>query len=349
MPLIERLRGQGKVDVVIACDRTEKRRDSIRSQFGIPRFTTDVRAVIEAEDVDLVLILTSMHVHGPLACAALEAGKHVMVEKPMAVTLDEAARMVALARSSPGYLLCAPHVILSPTFQMIWRRLHRGDIGRVRLARGRYGWSGPYWNAWFYQDGGGALFDLAFYNLTSLTALFGPANRVQAMVGVAIPTRIINGQSIEVQADATAQVIIQFACGVLAVVTTGFTMQQYRSPALELYGAGGVMHMLGDDWAPQGYELWQDVFGAWQVYKETDPNWPWTDGLRYLVECILTRTTPLITPEHAYHVLEIAVKAKRAGKTGEAQRIESVFTPVNFDAHGAAEGAPAHLLHNTRR
>jgi len=57
---------------------------------------------------------------------------------------------------------------------------------------------------------------------------------------------------------------MEFANGALGVVTTGFTMQQYRTPAFEVYGTAGVVQMLGDDWDPDGYELWKNDQGAWQ-------------------------------------------------------------------------------------
>ena len=97
---------------------------------------------------------------------------------------------------------------------------------------------------------------------------------------------MVNGRTMPVEVEDNAQVLIDFGDACFAVVTSGFVIQQYRSPAVELYGTEGTIQMLGDDWDPDGYELWQNASAAWQVYKETDPDWPWTDGLRHLVECI---------------------------------------------------------------
>jgi predicted dehydrogenase len=345
MSLIERLRMKNMVEVVMACDVVEARGEFVRKEFGIPKFTTDFHKLLESDEVDLVLVLTSMPQHGPIARAALEAGKHVLVEKPMAVTLEEAAQLVELAKKSPGYLLPAPHVILSPTYQTIWKRIHRGDIGKVLSARARYGWAGPSWGQWFYRPGGGSMFDLGVYNVVSLTGLLGPAKRVTAMVGTVIPERIVDGEKMKVEADDTAHILIDFGESVYAVVTTGFTMQKYRSPAIELYGSEGVIQMLGDDWDPDGYELWQNEVGAWQIFGETDPNWPWTDGLRHLVESIQQGTRPIITPEHGYHVLEIMLKAQQAGRDGQARQIESTFTPPRF-FDDKEEAEAAHLIHD---
>lgn len=347
MSHIDVLRGRRLVEVAIACDVDASCRSMVMERFGIPAFTTDYREVVESDQVDLVLVLTSMPAHGPITAAALEAGKHVLVEKPLAVTLEEGARLIQLAERSRGYLVCAPHVVLSSTYQAIWCHLHLGDIGKVLLARARYGWAGPTWNEWCYQQGCGALFDLAIYNITTLTGWLGPARRVTAMAGVAIPGREIGRTRVEVQAKDNAHILLDFGDSVFAEITTGFTLQQYRSPAIELYGSVGTPQMMGDYWAPQGYEMWRNETDAWHIYKELDPNWPWTDGLRHLVDCILRQEWPIITPEHAYHAMEIVVKARLASTSGEAQPIESTFTPPSF---ASAEGdEPVHLLHNVRR
>jgi predicted dehydrogenase len=330
MGLAERLECRGLIQRVVGCDVREVRREVVLNKFGFARFTTDYHEVLDAQDVDLVLVLTSMQEHGPITRAALEAGKHVLVEKPMSGNLEEAAEIVALAKKSKGYLLPAPHVILSPTYQTIWKRLRRGDIGNVYSGRGLYGWSGPEWAKWFYLKGGGPLFDLGVYNVASFTGLLGPAKRVIAATGIAIPEREVKGERVLVEVEDNAHVILDFGGACFVVVTTGFIFQQYRRPALELYGTKGTLMMLGDDWAPRGYELWQNQVGAWQLFNETNPNWPWTDGLRHMVECIQKGKPPIIRPDHAFHILEIMLKAQEAGRTGRAQEIESTFAPTEF-------------------
>ena len=345
-PAIQQLRIRGWAEAVAACGR-ESQRDFATAQLGRVRYTTDANALSRSLDVDAVVILTSMTQHASLVRAALEAGKHVFVEKPMATSLDEARDIVELAKRRPGVLVCAPFVVLSPTFRKIAAHIRRGDIGKPCSARARYGWSGPWWGEWFYKPGGGVLFDLGVYCVTSLTGLLGPAKRVAALTGVAIPEREVNGRKIQVEAEDNAQVLIDFGDSCFGVVTSGFTMQQYRCPAVEVYGTTGTIQMLGDDWDPDGYELWQNAAGCWQVFKETDPDWIWSDGLRHFVECIRNDTPPLVTPEHALHVLEIMLKAQQAGREGRTLEIESTFEPPMFAQAKSAE--PAHLMHDRSR
>ena len=158
------------------------------------------------------------------------------------------------------------------------------------------------------------------------------------MVGVAIPEREVNGRVVRVEADDNAQVLLDFGEGRFASVTTGFTMQRYRSPAIELYGSEGTIQLLGDDWAPEGWELWRNAEGAWRVFPESDPHWQWTEGLRHLVDCVESGRPTITRPEHALHALEIMLAAQARGCDGVARKIESGFPdPIYDDAWTAAE------------
>ena len=174
LPQCHKLQQRRLAKIVLAAGRPAQQERALAS--GVPRFTTNADDVLTSPEVDLVIILTSMPEHARLARAALEAGKHVLVEKPLATSLDDAEALVDLAKHSHGWLIAAPFTILSPTFQTIARRIRRGDIGKPCSARARYGWAGPSWSEWFYRPGGGCLFDLSVYCLTSLTGLLGPAN-----------------------------------------------------------------------------------------------------------------------------------------------------------------------------
>jgi predicted dehydrogenase len=347
MSLIERLQGQARVHPAAVYDADPGKHRAAAERLDLPADLDDDLAVCRHPDVDIVLVLTSMTEHGRLARAALEAGKHVLVEKPVATTLQEAEEVLAVAEGADGHLVCAPHILLSPTYRAMHARVRDGEIGGLLTARARYGWAGPDWSRWFYEPGGGALFDLGVYNVTSLCGFFGPAQRVTAMTGVAIPSRVVDGEVMKVQAEDNAHVLIDFGDARYAVVTTGFTMQQYRSPCIELYGTHGVLQMLGDDWAPEGYELWRNDAAAWELHPESDPAWPWTDGLRHLVECIETGTAPVTRPEHAYHALEIMLAAQAAGADGRAREIASDF-PAPDLARLGLPGAHAARVHDPR-
>lgn len=344
IPQCEKLRARGLAELVNVCGRPAQMQRAV--SIGAPRFTTSENEILDDPNIDLVVVLTSMPEHARVAIAALQAGKHVLLEKPLATNLADARQVLKCADETKRLLVCAPFVTLSPTFQTIAHRIAAGDIGKPHLARARYGWAGPWWAEWFYKPGGGCLFDLGIYPITSLTGLLGPAKRVTAFAGVAIPEREINGRRIQVEAEDNAQVIIDFG-GCYGTVMSGFTMQQYRNPAVEVYGGAGTIQMLGDDWDPDGYEIFQNAAGCWQVFKETTPDWPWADGLRHMVESLHANKEPIVAKEHAYHVLEIILKAQQSAKEGRALPVESSFKPKLLDDLHAPE--PVHLAHDRTR
>ena len=258
-----------------------------------------------------MLILTSMLEHAKIAKAALLYNKHVLVEKPMATNLRDLNELYLLAKKSKKFLIAAPFVILSPTFQAIHQELEKKTIGNVDLARARYGWAGPNWGKWYYNTGGGPLFDLGVYNITTLTGLLGPVKNIISKSSISKPTRIINGEKVKVKTDNFQILLIKNSC---LAVTTGFTMQQYNSPAIELYGSDGTIQMLGDDWEPKGYEVWDNKRSSWELFKTPYANWPWASGFTHLIDCILKKKSTLIQLDHAYHVNEIMIKIYESSK-----------------------------------
>lgn len=342
--LLEELCREGRVQVTAVYDPRPDRSQAQAARFGIPHPDGSAESLVDRDDVDAVLVLTSMNEHGPLGTAAYAAGKHVLIEKPMSTSLAEAAKLLELSSSSDRLMVCAPHVLLSPTYREMYRRLRAGVIGDVKLARALYGWSGPSWGKWFYQPGGGALFDLGVYNVTSLCGFLGSVKQVTALVGTAIPERVVDGEMTQVKADDNAHVLLDFGNQVYASVTTGFTIQKYgHAPAIELYGLSGTMNMFGDDWAPNGFEQWRNQAGCWEVFPETNPGWPWSFGLRHLVDSIEHGMPTVTRPEHAFHALEVMLAAVRSANEGRAITITSTFPEPDYSWLPADEVSPRRL------
>lgn len=346
-PQCQQLASRKLASLQVVCGRPHQQQRALG--LGALEFCTEPTAVVERDDIDLVVILTSIHEHVSLADAALRAGKHVLVEKPFAQTVEDAASLIELARSQERMLVCAPFTALSPTCASMASRLAGGDIGKPCLARARYGWSGPWWSDAFYKPGGGCIADLGIYSLTTLTALLGPVINVSCMAGVAVQERTVQGQRIRVEAEDNAQITLDFGNLCFGVVTTGFTMQQYRTPALEIYGSEGTIQMLGDDWDPDGFELWKNSDGCWRVFKETAPDWSWTDGLRETVEAVAFGTCPRNSPEHALHVIEVMQAARLSALEGRRVPVRSRFQPLIWPDDLQTKIGNAHLEHDRTR
>ena len=330
MELVNKLAFKKIINLKTVCDVNSNLKKILSKKFIFDSFVTDYKKVLQDQDIDVVLILTSMLEHAKIAKEALLYNKHVLVEKPMATNLKDLNELYLLAKKSKKYLIAAPFVILSPTFQAIRQELEKNTIGNVDLARARYGWAGPNWGKWYYNTGGGPLFDLGVYNITTLTGLLGPVKNIISKSSISKPTRIINGEKVKVKTDDNFQILLEFKNSCLAVVTTGFTMQQYNSPAIELYGSDGTIQMLGDDWEPKGYEVWDNKRSSWELFKTPYANWPWASGFTHLIDCILKKKNPLIQLDHAYHVNEIMIKIYEASKKQKQIAIQSSFKRLKF-------------------
>ena len=310
---------------------------AVRNGFEVGRFTTRPSDVLEAADVDAVMILTPPAGHAELATAALEAGKHVLVEKPMALDMASARRLVDAARAADRSLVCAPFVTLSVTHRRIADLVDAGTIGGILSVRAIAGTAGPSWGRWFYEPpGGGPLFDLGVYSLTAIIDLVGPVRRVTAVSGIAVPERVVDGEPMRPTIDDNFQVGLDFGGGTLGVLTTGFTMESLRTPAFELFGSDGTIQMLGADWEPAGFDLWRNDVGAWELVPEPDPGWNYAAGLRHLVDHLVGGAPMLVSPELALHVLEVMLLAAEAGRDGIARTVTTTFTRRDPMAAGLA-------------
>ena len=142
--------------------------------------------------VDAVVNLTSHGVHAQVTAAALEAGKHVHSEKPLAASYAEARSLVELADACGVRLSCSPITFMGEAQEEAWRLLAAGAIGTVRVAYAEVNWGRiETWHPRpepFYRIG--PLADVGVYPLTILTAIFGPARRVTAFGRVVLPDRV---------------------------------------------------------------------------------------------------------------------------------------------------------------
>jgi predicted dehydrogenase len=322
---LHRAAERGEAELAWLCDRREDKRDRVTARLGCPNYTADYAALLRRPDVDAVIVLTPMSLHAAHAVEALRAGKHVLVEKPMATRLSEARALAALARRSPGLLLCAPFTLLSATYRRVWHLVRRGAIGTIHSAYGLYGWAGPDWADWFYRRDGGALFDLGIYNLQALCGLLGSVRRVIAAGGTAVPVRIVAGRAVRVEAEDIVHATLDFGGNRFATIVCGFTIQRSNRPALELYGTEGTINVLGETWGPDGFEQWSNRRQSWERFPEAEPHWPWTAGVDHLVACVQRRTRPAVTPEQGVHLLEVMLAARRSLAQGRAVPIRSRF------------------------
>jgi predicted dehydrogenase len=330
---VPHLQRSAAVDLVAVNDPLVDRARSFARAYNIEHTFHDIDQMLSAMDFDLLVNLTPMPLHAPINRKALEAGRNVWCEKPLAEDLAEAQALLSLAQRHSVGLWSAPANPISPAFQFMAKALSTGTIGRVFAAHGITGSSGPRWagSAWFYQKGGGSLFDVGVYNVTLFTGLLGPAQSVVAMAGTAIPQRIINGESITVEADDNTALILDHGNAVYSVIQAGFVYAAQRQDwTVQLIGTGGAMTMGGYAWEPKEISIYRGdqmkAPGRWEIFRPAgQETYVWQSGATYIAECLAKGEQPRLRGEHSMHVLEVMHTALQAAKTGHSVPIASTF------------------------
>jgi predicted dehydrogenase len=321
-------------EVVSTCDIIYERAKKRASEFNIPNSYPHIDQLLAGVPFDLMVNLTDMQEHGHLNKQALNAGKHVWSEKPMANTYLEGRALLDLAIKKGLRIWGAPAVVNSPQFAFMSKAIQEGKLGNISAGHAHYGHLGPTWSAFFYEKGGGSLPDLGVYNLATLTGLLGPALYVTAMTSIVTHTRKTDNKGeIKVEAEDNAMVLMDHGKGVLSHVQSGFN---YFDPyghsgtgqnqhTISLWGTNGNMGLVGYDWAPFGVDI-ATIDHETPVREVPDAGtYMWQQGASVIAESLATGKEPLINAEHALHVLEIIEAARKSGADGKRVKLQSTF------------------------
>jgi predicted dehydrogenase len=321
-------------EVVSTCDIIFERAKKRASEFNIANTYPHIDQLLSGVPFDLMVNLTDMQEHGHLNKQALNAGKHVWSEKPMANTYLEGRALLDLAIKKGLRIWGAPAVVNSPQFAFMSKAIQEGKLGNISAGHAHYGHLGPTWSAFFYEKGGGSLPDLGVYNLATLTGLLGPAQYVTAMTSIVTHTRKTDNKGeIRVEAEDNAMVLMDHGKGILSHVQSGFN---YFDPyghsgtgqnqhTISVWGTKGNMGLVGYDWAPFGVDI-ATVDHETPVREVPDAGtYMWQQGASVISEALATGKEPLINAEHALHVLEIIEAARKSGADGKRVKLQSKF------------------------
>jgi predicted dehydrogenase len=322
------------IEVVSLCDIKPERAKRQAERFQIAHQYPHIDEMLAGEPFEFLIDLTDMQVHESINRRALEAGKHVWSEKPIANSLAAGQELLRLARQKNLRLWGAPITVQSPQFAFMSRQLGAGKLGRVAAAHADYGHEGPNWSAFFYEKGGGSMPDLAVYNLTSLTGLLGPVKNVTAMVSIVTPERTVSDKGrIKVTEEDNAMVLMDHGNGVISHVQSGFN---YFNPhghegsketrhTITIVGSQGFMGLVGYDWEPLGVDVATKDSPKLERHVTEAQGYIWQQGAALAAECLITGKDLLVTPEQALHVLEIITAARESSATGKRIALSSTF------------------------
>jgi len=238
-------------DVVACADLDAERARQRAAAFGVPRaLTTD--ALLADPEVELVVNLTVPKAHHEISLRALDAGKSVYSEKPLAATFAQAAELAARADRGGLRLGCAPDTFLGAALQTARRLVDAGAVGRPvaatanMICRGHESWHPS--PAFYYERGGGPLFDMGPYYLTALISLLGPIARVAGLARISYAERTITsaplrGSVISVETPTHVTALLDFACGAVGTLVTTFDVTASDAPLLEVHGEEGSLSL----------------------------------------------------------------------------------------------------------
>jgi predicted dehydrogenase len=320
------------VELVSACDLIVSRAEERARRFNIPHVYPNIEEMLKGPDFDLLVNLTSMPSHFPVNKRGLEAGKNVWSEKPMATEVTNARVLMRIAGERKQGFWAAPITVLSPQFKFMAETLASGKLGKVTAAHAHYGHEGVLWSAWFFQKGGGSLYDLGVYNVTTLTGLLGPAKAVVGMSSICTPMRkLTDGTEVKVEVADNEMLIMDHGNGVLSHVQSGYNYGsadrhsgKTDQHTIDFWGTEGDMHLCGYDWGPHGVDV-ATLKEAGKRFAEDPAGYQWQNGGAHIAECLATGKKSLITPEHGFHVLEVMAECHESQRTGRRINIESTF------------------------
>jgi predicted dehydrogenase len=344
---------QERLKLVAVCDIDETRARDGAGMFDVPKWYTDAAELAADPDVEIVAIATPVAHHLAPALAAIAAGKHVYLQKTMTLDVADADELIAAGKKAGVIMAAAPgNHLRSPSVKAIRKHLDNGDIGKVCWGRAQKGTrhdedarrqpGGTLEEvdpSWYYKPGGGPLRDAAVYDIQNVTYLLGPAKRVTAMSGIALPTREWKDKVIKVEMDDNTHFILDFGESRYVVFSSHFIRGSRQVPSLELYGEWGSIFTGGR--AEGGYELYKpsqnrDRGGFVEERVEVGAKEPvgsahggfnhYIVGDLAAIADSIDHGTPIeFTAEQARHVVEIIDKVYESARLGATLDLETTF------------------------
>jgi predicted dehydrogenase len=325
------LEGRDALEISAVTDVVLARATEFAAQHG-GAVRASLDDLLDDEAVDCVVNLTSFDAHADVTARALEAGKHVHSEKPLALDHETAQELVALAAVSGRRLSCSPITFLGDAQQAAWRSIQAGRAGPIRVVyaevnHGRIEVWHPRPEA-FYAIG--PLFDVAVYPLTILAAFFGPVRRVAAWSHVLLADRVtFEGRPFRVEAPDLVMAAVELESGLAARLTATFYVgRQSAQRGMEFHGDDGSIR-LGD---------WQQFDARVELADLEGNTEPIAvqgafEGIDFglalveLAAAVEADRPHAASGELAAHVVEVLCAIEQSARSGEAVAVRSGFEP----------------------
>ncbi|MBP1969316.1 putative dehydrogenase [Virgibacillus natechei] len=320
-------------DIVACADLELDRAREKAETFDIAKaYSTE--ALMADPEIDMVINLTIPSEHAKIALTALESGKHVYGEKPLAATREEAQQVLKLAKAKGLFVGNAPDTFLGGGLQTSRKLIDDGWIGDPVAATAFMMHHGhEVWHPnpdFFYKKGGGPMFDMGPYYITALLSLMGPVKRVTGSTTITFPERTITskpkyGEKIKVETPSQINGVLDFYNGAVASIITSYDTWHHQLPKIEIHGTEGSLSVPDPN-----------TFGG-PVYLRRHDHDGWSDiplthgftdnsrglGVAEMAHAILAGKVPRAEGELAYHVLDIMQGFYDASETNQHYELAS--------------------------
>jgi predicted dehydrogenase len=288
--------------------------------------------ILADPDIDLILNLTIPAAHAEVNRQALDAGKHVYCEKPFALSYADGVMTMDRAKSARRLVGCAPDTVLGPGIQTCRRVIDAGRIGRPvaatanMLSHGVESWHpNP---AFYYQAGGGPLFDMGPYYLTALVTMLGPFRSVAALARISLAERIVTsaplrGTRLKVETPTHLCAAVEFAQGAIGTVTMSFDTWQHGMPRLEIYGTEGTVQCPDPNDFDGAVRVWTAKTGKWEDVPVAPSPLQRGLGVADLADALHTGRPHRASGDLGLHVLEVMESFHVSSDSGRRHDLQS--------------------------
>ncbi|MGI8909924.1 MAG: Gfo/Idh/MocA family protein [Rubrobacteraceae bacterium] len=321
---------------MIACaDLLVERAEEQARTYGVPKACGPEELLADPE-VEVVLNLTIPAVHAGVSLAALEAGKHVYTEKPLAVDREDGLRMMEVAEEKELLIGCAPDTFLGGGLQTCRKVLDEGVIGEpvaltaVMMTHGPEDWHpNP---DFFYQPGAGPMFDMGPYYLTALATLIGPIRRVTGSARATFPERTITSQPlagtpITVNTPTHVAGVMDFESGAVGTLVTSFDVWSEEHSRIDVYGTEGTLSLPDPNTFGGPVRVWRSDENAWTEVPLTHPYTGNSRGLGLadMAQALRSGRRHRASGELGFHVLDAIHAFLDSSVSGRHVEVTSAF------------------------
>ncbi len=317
-----------KCKIICLCDIIKNRAEEMAEKFKLEEvvIVRDWRRLVERKDIDCVFVNTPNYLHEVMAVEAAKNKKHILVEKPIAISLKAADNMIKAAKRAKIFLMVEQTQRFDPVHQAAKKILDSGILGKIHNIRSRIGHAGPeYWSenkdAWYYdkkKSGGGCMVDIGVH-IADLVLWF------KAKKAVGVFARI---QTLEkkMPVDDNATVLLRFEDGTKGEFECSWTTRPYEVLTY-VYGEKGKIAISIGSKQPVVLTLAKTGKGEdpncvrKEEYPTVNPGNGWENAVHYFIDCIQKKRKPFVSGQEGKETLKVILAAYKSNKRGKWMKI----------------------------